>query len=122
MRKFPAIIRTASNKKKTDTVIPSTRKETEYGVYEEDVLFALMPVDTFIIFLYEILAFFSFLMCPGLEVSHGVGKAEDIYVVALNTLYDVCGLLNRMNCLDVGKKHLSRLLLIYTLYVSCGCR
>ena len=42
-------------------------------------------------------------MCPGLEVSHGVGKAEDIYVVALNTLYDVCGLLNRMNCLDVGK-------------------
>ena len=61
MRKFPAIIRTASNKKKTDTVIPSTREGTEYGVYEEDGLFALMPVDTFIIFLYEILAF-SFLL------------------------------------------------------------
>ena len=44
-----------------DTVIPSPRKGTEYGVYEEDVLFALVPVDTFIIFLYEILAFFFFL-------------------------------------------------------------
>ena len=49
MRKFPAIIRTASNKQKTDTVIPSTREGTEYGVYEADGLFALMPVDTFII-------------------------------------------------------------------------
>ena len=44
-----------------DTVIPSPRKGTEYGVYEEDVLLALVPVDTFIIFLYEILAFFFFL-------------------------------------------------------------
>ena len=50
MRKFPAIIRTASNKKKTDTVIPSTREGTEYGVYEEDVLFTLVRADTFIIF------------------------------------------------------------------------
>ena len=59
MRTFPATIRQASNKKKTDTVIPSAREGTEYGVYEEDLLFALVPVDTFIIFLYEILAFFS---------------------------------------------------------------
>ena len=49
-----------------DTVIPSPRKGTEYGVYEEDVLFALVPVDTFIIFLYEILALFFLL-----EVSLG---------------------------------------------------
>ena len=91
MRKFPAIIRTASNKKKTDTVIPSTREGTKFGVYEEDVLFALMPVNTFIIFLYEILVFFFFLMCPGLEVSLGVGKTEDIYLVVSNTLYCVCG-------------------------------
>ena len=49
MRKFPAMIRTASNKQKTDTVIPSTREGAEYGVYEADGLFALMPVDTFII-------------------------------------------------------------------------
>ena len=61
MRKFPVTIRTASNKKKKDTVIPSTRERTEVGVYEEDVLFALVPVDTFIIFLYEILTF-SFLL------------------------------------------------------------
>ena len=45
MRKFPAIIRTASNKKKTDTVIPSTREGTEYGVYKEDVLFTLVRAD-----------------------------------------------------------------------------
>ena len=55
VRKFPAIIRTAYNKKKTDTVIPSTREGTE------DVKFAHVPVDTFIILLYEILAF-SFLL------------------------------------------------------------
>ena len=61
MRKFPVTIRTASNKKKKDTVIPSTRERTEDGVYEEDGLFALVPVDTFITFLYEILAF-SFLL------------------------------------------------------------
>ena len=61
VRKFPVTIRTASNKKKKDTVIPSTRERTEVGVYEEDVLFALVPVDTFIIFLYEILTF-SFLL------------------------------------------------------------
>ena len=80
MRKFPATIRTASNKKTTDSVIPSTWREgTEYGVYEEDLLFALVPVDSFIIFLYEVIAFFFFLMCPGLEkVSLGVGKTEDI--------------------------------------------
>ena len=55
MRKFPATIRTASNKKTTDSVIPSTWREgTEYGVYEEDLLFALVPADTFIIFLYEV--------------------------------------------------------------------
>ena len=51
MRKFPATIRTASNKKTTDSVIPSTWPEgTEYGVYEEDLLFALLPVDSFIFF------------------------------------------------------------------------
>ena len=61
MRKFPVTIRTASNKKKADTVIPSTRERTEDGVYEEDGLFALVSVDTFITFLYEILAF-SFLL------------------------------------------------------------
>ena len=64
VRKFPVTIRTASNKKKKDTVIPSTRERTEFGVYEErttNVLFALVPVDTFIIFLYEILAFSFFL-------------------------------------------------------------
>ena len=79
MRRFPVTIRTASNKKTTDSVIPSTREGTEYGVYEEDLLFALVPVDSFIIFLYEVIAFFFFLMCPGLEeVSLGVGKTEDI--------------------------------------------
>ena len=59
MRKFPVTIRTASNKKTTDSVIPSTREGTEYGVYEEDLLFALVPVDSFIIFLYEVIALFS---------------------------------------------------------------
>ena len=55
VRKFPATVTTASNKKTTDSVIPSTRREgTEYGVYEEDLLFALVPADTFIIFLYEV--------------------------------------------------------------------
>ena len=57
MRKFPATIRTASNKKTTDSVIPSTREGTEYGVYVEDLLFALVPADSFIIFLYEVNAF-----------------------------------------------------------------
>ena len=38
VRKFLAIIRTASNKKTTEIIIPSTREGTEYGVYEEDVL------------------------------------------------------------------------------------
>ena len=57
MRKFPAIIRTASNKKTTDSVMPSTRAGTEYGVYVEDLLFALVPAYSFIIFLYEVNAF-----------------------------------------------------------------
>ena len=43
---------TASNKKTTDSAIPSTREGTEYGVYEEDVLFALVPVVAFIIFFF----------------------------------------------------------------------
>ena len=72
MRKFPAIIRTASNKKKTDTVIPSTREGTEYGVYEEDVLFTLVRADTFIIFCMKKIYTFFFLMCPELEVPRGV--------------------------------------------------
>ena len=32
------------------------------------------------------LLFLFFLMCRGLEVSLGVGKTEDIYLVASNTL------------------------------------
>ena len=44
-----------------DTVIASPRKGTEYGVYEEDVLFALVPVDTFIIFFVRNTCFFFFL-------------------------------------------------------------
>ena len=44
-----------------DTVIPSPRKGTEYGVYEEDVLFALVPVDTFIIFFVRNTRFFFLL-------------------------------------------------------------
>ena len=40
MRKFPATIRTASNKKTTDSVIPSTCEGTEYCKDEDDVLFA----------------------------------------------------------------------------------
>ena len=78
MRRFPVTIRTASDKKTTDSVIPSTREGTEYGVYVEDLLFALVPANSFIIFLYEVIAFFFFLMCSGLEVSLGVGKTEDI--------------------------------------------
>ena len=35
MRKFPATIRTASNAKTRDSVIPSTCEGTEYGVYGE---------------------------------------------------------------------------------------
>ena len=50
----------------SDTVIPSPRKGTEYGVYEEDVLFALVPVDTFIIFFVWNTCFFFLL-----EVSLG---------------------------------------------------
>ena len=78
MRRFPVTIRTASDKKTTDSVIPSTREGTEYGVYVEDLLFALVPANSFIIFLYEVISFFFFLMCSGLEVSLGVGKTEDI--------------------------------------------
>ena len=54
MRKFPATIRTASNKKKRDSVIPSTCEGTEYGVYEGDVLFAFVHGDKFLILLYDI--------------------------------------------------------------------
>ena len=50
MRKFPATIRTASNKKTTDSVIPSTCEGTEYGVYEGDILFAFVHGDKFLIF------------------------------------------------------------------------
>ena len=50
MRKFPATIRTASNKKTTDRVIPSTCEGTEYGVYEGDALFAFVHGDKFLIF------------------------------------------------------------------------
>ena len=56
MRKFPATIRTASNKKTTDSVIPSTCEGTEYCKDEDDVLFALGPGDTFLTF-YEIIEF-----------------------------------------------------------------
>ena len=42
-------------------------------------------------FCMKYLLFLFFLMCPGLEVSLGVRKTEDIYLVALNTLYCVCG-------------------------------
>ena len=73
MRKFPATIRTVSNKKTTDSVIPSTCEGTEYGVYAEDLLIALVPDDTFFIFLYEVIVFFFLL-----ELSLGVGKTEDI--------------------------------------------
>ena len=52
MRKFPATIRQASNKKKADTVIPSAREGTEYGLYVEDLLFTLVPVDTFMLFFF----------------------------------------------------------------------
>ena len=51
MRKFPATIRTASNKKTTDRVLPSTRREgTEYFKDEDDVLFARETGDTLLIF------------------------------------------------------------------------
>ena len=40
MRKFPATVRTASNKKTTDSVIPSTCEGNEYCKDEDDVLFA----------------------------------------------------------------------------------
>ena len=64
MRKFPATIRTASNKKTTDSVIPSTRREgTEYGVYEEDLLFVLVPADTFMIFFVRSNCFFFSSRC-----------------------------------------------------------
>ena len=50
MRKFPETIRMASDKKTTDSVIPSTCEETEYCKDEDDVLFAFEPGDTFLIF------------------------------------------------------------------------
>ena len=50
-------IRTASNKKTTDSFISSTREGTEYCEDEDDALFALEPGDTSLIFLREIIKF-----------------------------------------------------------------
>ena len=53
-----------------------------------------MPGDTFLIFLYETIIFLLLeqeVIC-GQDLKYlDVGKTEDIYVVALNTLYCVCG-------------------------------
>ena len=71
MRKFPATIRTASNKKKRDSVIPSTCEGTEYGVYEGDVLFAFVHGDKFLIFCmtYSLTSSTKCDLWPGRELS-----------------------------------------------------
>ena len=88
VRKFPATIRTASSKKTTDSVIPSTCEGTEYSKDEDDVLFALEPGDTFLIFLWnnKICRPEQRVICDQHWKYLDVGKTETIYLVALNTL------------------------------------
>ena len=87
VRKFPATIRTASNKKTTDSVIPSTCEGTDCKD-EDDVLFGLEPVDMFLIFLWnnKICRPEQRVICDQHWKYLDLGKTETIYLVALNTL------------------------------------